>query len=247
MMKFAQLFIFLFFVSLTNASSAESANILDKGSKEIGLFQPLRWAYNDKIEVSLHPVLFFVIPNNSVKIWYDKYRLASKHEIFYPTPLLRLLQKDGMLGVVASYADVGEVPHVIAFNNELIKSYNIDEALVTIKGGFGFAIISDKLDERLSIDLPIVYPSMGSFFNGYKFNFGIDLRYGLNEKLDLLLDGDIQLIPNENLFWDSKLISEYKFNSSLKFLLGTKLTYGNYPYGEQYRLFPLIDIVYFWD
>ena len=29
---------------------------------------------------------------------------------------------------------------------------------------------SEKLDERLSVDLPLVYPVMGAFFNGYKFN-----------------------------------------------------------------------------
>ena len=198
-MRGIKLLVFLLLIS-SGAGSAESANLLDEGRCEVGLFQPLRWGYSKNIEFSMHPILMFAIPNISIKIRHEKYNLTSRHEVFYPTPLLRVLQKEGMFGIVTPVADIGEMPHIIGFHNQLLKSIDLKRALLTIKGGFEFSIISDNLDERSTTDLPLVYPSMGSFFNGYKFNFGIDVRYNVSNEFSILLDGDAVLIPSENIF-----------------------------------------------
>ena len=246
MRYFLKLILFLISIGYS-ISPSESADILGVGKREVGFFQPLRWACSDRLECSTHPILMFVIPNFSVKIKHDKYHLTSIHNIFWPTPLLRLLQKEGMFGIVTPYADVGKIPHIVGIHNELLKSVAISKALITFKGGFGFAIVTEELDRRLTIDLPIVYPAMGSFFNKYKFNLGFDFRYYATNKFSLLIDGDAILIPSENIFLHSKLIGEYNFNESWQLLLGSKITSGSYPFGDQIRLLPLFDIVYSWD
>ncbi len=118
--------------------------------------------------------------------------------------------------------------------------------MLTFKGGFTFALVSEKLDERLSVDLPLIYPAMGEFFNGYKFNGGADIRTQITNSLSLLIDGDVIKIPDEELFYESKFIGEYSINESWKILAGAKLTHGKYPYGNQTRLFPLFDVSYSW-
>ena len=88
---------------------------------------------------------------------------------------------------------------------------------------------------------------MGAYFNGYKFNFGVDARHHVSDKFNVLLDADAVIIPTEDIFWESKLLGEYQLNDKWEILLGSKLTYGNYPFGTQARLLPLFDIIYNWD
>ena len=253
-MRLIKLSILLLLVS-SGFTSSESAHLLEKGDREIGLFQPLRWGYSENIELSTHPISMFTMPNLSVKIRHEKYGITSRHRFIYPTPLMRIFQKKGKFGLITPVADVGEVPHIIAFQNEIFKSISLDKTLLTFKGGFTFALVSDKLDERLSVDLPLIYPAMGEFFNGYKFNLGADVRHHFSDQFSVLLDGDVVFIPTVGLdilgrelfdVWESKLLGEYEINNSWRILLGAKLIYGNYPFGNQTRLFPLFDITYRW-
>ena len=244
-MKLIKLVLFSLLIS-HGIGSTESANLLDKGSREVGFFQPLRWGYSENIELSTHPISMFTMPNISVKIRHEKYGIASRHRFIYPTPLMRFFQKKGKFGLITPVADVGEVPHIIAFQNEIFKSISLDKTLLTLKGGFTFALVSEKLDERLSVDLPLIYPAMGEFFNGYKFNLGVDARHHISGQFSVLLDGDAVIIPTEDIFWESKLLGEYQLNNQWGILLGAKLTYGNYPFGEQARILPLFDITYRW-
>ena len=91
-----------------------------------------------------------------------------------------------------------------------------------------------------------VVKAFKEYFNGYKFNLGADARHHISDKFSVLLDGDAVVIPTEDIFWESKLLGEYQLNDKWGILLGTKLTYGNYPFGTQTRLLPLIDITYRW-
>lgn len=227
-------------------TTSESSKILDDGKFEIGIFQPLRWGYSKNMEISTHPILFFTMPNGSVKIKHDTWGISSRHRFVYPTPLMRMFQKPGMFGLITPEADVGKVPHIFVFQNEIYKSISVNNSIITFKGGHTFAIVSDELDDRFSLDLPLIYPRMGEFFNGYKINIGADLRTHITNSISLLIDGDMFKIPNEEFFYESKLIGEYKVNKSWKILAGTKFTYGQYPYGKQTRLFPLFDVMYSW-
>jgi hypothetical protein len=230
-------------------TSSESAHLLEKGDREIGLFQPLRWGYSETIELSTHPILMFTMPNFSLKIRHEKYGITSRHRFIYPTPLMRFFQKKGKFGLITPEADVGEVPHIFAIQNEIFKSISLDKTLLTFKSGFSFALgflYEQKLDERLSVDLPIIYPGMGAYFNGYKLNFGVDVRHHISDNFSVLLEGDAVIIPTEDIFWESKLLSKYQLNDKWGILLGTKLTYGNYPFGKQTRLLPFFDVTYRW-
>ena len=244
-MKLIKLVLFSLLIS-NGIGSTESANLLDEGSREVGFFQPLRWGYSENIELSAHPISMFTMPNLGVKIRHEKYGITLRHRFIYPTPLMRIFQKKGKFGLITPEADVGEVPHIIAFQNEIFKSSTFNNTLLTYKAGLTFAIVSDKLDERLSVDLPLIYPAMGEFFNGYKLNLGADARHHISNQFSVLLDGDVVIIPTEDIFWESKLLGEYQLNNQWGILLGAKLTYGNYPFGKQTRLLPLFDITYRW-
>ena len=86
-----------FLFSETKNWDAHSAQLLPKKRWEIGLFQPFRYGYSQSLEYSVHPLLFFVMPNVSIKTsrgdllgWVS----ASRHGLVYPTPLLNMVAKD---------------------------------------------------------------------------------------------------------------------------------------------------------
>ena len=64
---------FILFLLLTNQILSmdlpleNTAFLLEKGQKEIGICHPLRLGRTDKTEFSIHPILGFVIPNFKMK------------------------------------------------------------------------------------------------------------------------------------------------------------------------------------
>ena len=44
-----------------------TAILLEKGKKEIGVFHPYRLGKTEEIELSIHPILGFIIPNFKMK------------------------------------------------------------------------------------------------------------------------------------------------------------------------------------
>ena len=68
-----------------------TALLLEKGQKEIGLWHPYRLGKTNDVELAMHPVLSFIIPNFKIK----GKLLSSENSInsyslklTYPTPLL---------------------------------------------------------------------------------------------------------------------------------------------------------------
>ena len=61
--------------------------------------------------------------------------------------------------------------------------------------GLTLAYCSKKLDKRTTIDLPVVFPRLGVFYNGY----GIKIRLGfagvISPRLGLLTDLNVLLLP----------------------------------------------------
>ena len=223
---------------------AETAHTLAKGEWEMGLFQPYRRGLGNGLEISSYPVYFFAMPNFQAKKEFQDFGICGKYGISYPTPLLRLMQKKGMFGFISPTEDVGEVPHLIGLSAELLATRTLGTSLISLKGGLSLGLVFGKLDDRMSIDLPNVYPRLAKYFQGVSFNIGGDSRVGLTDSMDLLADVDLFFIPEEDIFLEQKALVEWHMSQRLTTLAGAKLTYGNYPFGEQWRLYPLFDLVW---
>ncbi|MFT4645242.1 MAG: hypothetical protein ACI8ZX_001655, partial [Planctomycetota bacterium] len=73
-----------------------AARTVKQGRVESGLFGPLRIGLKNNMELQVHPLLFFVIPNARLKKnWTlnqsNKLQVASEHGFTFPTILLNLL------------------------------------------------------------------------------------------------------------------------------------------------------------
>ncbi|MFQ6673719.1 MAG: hypothetical protein ACE5GH_02905 [Fidelibacterota bacterium] len=243
--------------------SSGTAYTLPEGRLEMGLFQPLRKGQSDNVEWSTHPVLFLQIPNVVVKISHRPihgWGTATRHSLVYPTPLLRRLRIKGfgiqalsdmdVGGIITSDPDVPQIPHMISSRNEIILSRNFGPSiLISGKAGIALAIRGGELDDRTTIDLPVVFPRLGVFYNGYGLNFGLDILRRITKRLNYLVNGDILLLPgsDENFAFEHKGLFIWTKSERFRMVIGYKLVFGEYPFGTQWHLLPLFDLQWGWE
>jgi len=230
--------------------STGSAYILPQKRVELGLFQPLRYGYSKNIEWSTHPIYFFIIPNFSVKWFHGFYKdivYTTRHSIYYPTYLLRTISREGTGGIISPEFDI---PHMLAFNNELLISMPMGtDHFITGKAGIGFGIKFGELDDRTTVDLPMVYNRLDVFYHGYQLRFGADFQGRIYERWHYLLDADYYLIPGveHNKAFEQKGLILWNKSTKTQLSIGYKLIYGEYPFGSQWHLFlPIFDIQRAW-
>lgn len=230
--------------------SLGSAYLLPKGRLEIGLFQPLRYGLSQSLELSTHPLVFILMPNLSLKWLHNSlggFTLATRHCITYPSPLLRNLAREGIGGLISPEFDI---PDMVSLYNEVLLSRNLtDQHLFTGKLGIALAKKFGDLDERTTIDLPIVFPRLAVFYHDYSFRFGFDVQGKLFKRWNYLLDADLFYIPksDENMAFEHKGLVLWTKSLRFQLCVGYKLTYGEYPFGTQWHLLPfLFDLQWSW-
>ena len=235
-------------VTFLCATAAASEN-LPKGKFKTGLFHPLRYGLSENIEISTHPVLMFFIPNLTVQKRRPNWiglALASRHSLVVPTPLLKLVTKKGVGGFISPEFDI---PLMIALKNEIqLKRTLNDNWTVSGTVGLSLAYSSEKMDKRTTIDLPVVFPRLGVFYNGYGVNFRLGFAGTPLPRLYLLTDLSVLLLPGmeEDFAFEHKSLLTWALSNRTDIQIGYKLICGEYPFGVQWHLLPLLDVLWRW-
>lgn len=228
--------------------SAGTALTLPKGRAENGLFQPYRVGRTDRLEWGTYLLLNLIAPNLQFKLShgrYGPYSVASRIGFSYPTFLLRTLQRPGIGGFISPEADVGEIPPILATRAEILATRVMsDDLLFTARGGIGWALRGGPMDERTSIDLPLVYQRMLLYMHGVQLNLGWALAGRLSPGLSWRLDADLLVTPAAKIssafFQKGSII--WDRGKRFRLRLGYILVYGEYPYGIQAHLLPTVGL-----
>ncbi len=231
--------------------SIGTAYTLPEGRWEVGVFHPLRYGFSDRVEFAAHPILFFVMPNFSLK-WSQNsaggFDLALRHSLTYPTPLLRIVSREGTGGLISPEFDI---PHMIEFYNEFLFSRILEGShFFTGKIGFSIAAKSDDLDPGALIDYPLAYHRLAVYLHGYGMRFGLDFQGPVAGDFYYVLDMDYHYIPGVkfNKAFESKGMIHWRFSEYSELCAGYKLVYGEYPYGDEWNIFlPMIDYLFAFD
>ncbi len=230
----------------------DTAYPLENGQRQMGVFQPRIYGMNNNLEISTHPLLFFVKPNVKLKKFYKEINglgLASRYSFDYPTPLFKMLQKKGIGGLLSNTNDVGKIPHLIVLQSELLATKIFTQYSVTAKLGMS-TCLGCELDPRHLIDYDLAYPRMALYHHGIGANVGLDLDYIYSEKISLKADGDLLFLPEENVFIEHKFLIHYTLSSNYTLSGGYKYSYGYYPFNKReslWNLFPLFDLSWRWN
>ena len=229
--------------------AGDTAYPLENGQRKMGIFQPHIYGMNNNLEISTHPLLFFVKPNIKVKKYHGEYKglgMASRFSFDYPTQLLKLIQRKGTLGILAKDPDIGDILNLFVFQGELLTTKNLDN--ISITGKVGLSLCPGcEIDKRHLVDMPLAYPRMAVYHHGFASNLGLDLDYIYSERISIKADIDLIFLPEKIVFIENKILFNYQL--SPKYILngGIKLTQGTYPFGKQLDIFPLIDLSWSWE
>jgi hypothetical protein len=215
---------------------------------ELGLFTLSRYSISKKIEISAHPLMFFLMPQVKVKIgWgeYSGFRLATEHGIFYPTLLMRLVATEGTGGLISPEFTI---PQMFAIYNRFLTSYRpFKNAILTAHAGIAFSIKFGPLDQQSTIDLPVIYPRLAVFYNQPEIDAGIDFRGKFVPRFGWLFNVENFIVCStpDNYFMENKGVLAYTSKKeSLRIEAGYKLCFGRYPAGPQWHLLPVIDLIF---
>ena len=237
-----------------------SANILPKKRFEVGLFQPFRYGYSETLEYSTYPLWFFVMPNLTLKKSHEKfsgYNMASKWSLFYPRPILNMVSKKGIGGFIDPTIDI---PVMLGFSFSLILTKPMSDMDISFNTGIDIGLALDDLDDRVNIELPLLYHRLSVFHNSYGFHTGFDLEKNITDQFSVLMDLDFSILPGmDTKDTDSgitKLLGEYSFehkalliyrkSETFRLLTGYKFVFGEYPFGPESRLLPFLPLVDSW-
>lgn len=249
-----------FLCSESRSWNSNSANILEKGRWEMGLFQPFRYGYSEKIEYSTHPLVFFVMPNVSIKkaesdMW--GFNSASQFSLTYPTPMLNMLSRKGIGGLIDPNLDI---PPMLGLSFAWLMSKSVSGIDLTITNGVDFGLVYGSLDKRVSIDLPLIYHRLGVFSNGWGFHTGLDIQKPLYKNFSILVDLDLLMLPR---IADAKSNSDFKYlrgyyslehkllvswskSENFRLTTGYKIINAEFPFGNQTRLLPYLPLIEKW-
>ena len=227
------------------------AYTLNTNEREIGVFQPFKYGIKNDVEISIHPILFFIMPNFSIKKYHKNFNnigISSRYGINYPTYIINLLKKDGIGGFLSNENNIKKVPHFLTFRGEILATQRNSNHSITTK--IGATICSgSNLDERDIIEYDLIYPRMTIYKYGWGTNIGIDWNYNFLHNLRFKSDLDLLLIKEEKPFIEHKLIIDYSLSDNIIISSGYKLSYGYYPFNIKtglFNLFPIIDIKWKW-
>ena len=230
-----------------NWTDGTACNI-QKHRWELGLFTLSRYGICKNLELSAHPLMFFLMPQVKIKVGWGEHSgfvLATEHGIFYPTQFMRLVATKGTGGLISSEFTI---PQMFAISNRFLASYRpFNKAILTAHAGITFAVKFGPLDKRTTIDLPVIYPRLAVFYNEPEFDVGIDFRGQFIPRLGWLFNVENFIVcgTEKNYFLENKGVLAYTSKKeTIRIEVGYKLCFGKYPAGFQWHLLPVIDLIF---
>lgn len=221
------------------------ADTLPEGRWEVGVFAPLKYGLSDRVELSTHPLAFFVMPNLSAKIaWTENtpWRVATRHGVHYPTLLLNLVSREGSGGLLPAATDV---PHILGLTSEILATTNVPlyRRWVTVR--LGFSVAARFGGEQLpALDLPVLFPRTAAYSSWGTGHAGIALEGQITGPFYYLIDSAMFVIPGYEGSFAFENTVDLSWRPSERFMLeaGGRAIYGGYPYGERFHLVPMVDL-----
>ena len=227
-----------------------TARTITENRLEISAFRHARYGISESLELSAQPFAIFILPNLQIKKkWYDKsISIATVHGLNYPTMFLNYTRKRNREDIIPIDSIV---PNLFVIKNEVIVSKMLKEPssceaenyLLSLKIGAQFALKFGESTLPL-IEKPIIYQRTSVYHDKLLWYVGVDLDGHLNDFLNFSLDVDFLSVGAtiDDYAIENKGIILMGLTNSLTAALGYKISYGSYPSGNKFFIWPLIDI-----
>jgi hypothetical protein len=232
----------------------DTARLVAPGRMELGVFAPLRWGVAERLELSVHPLWMFVAPNAALRVGWGRLgglEWASEHSLLYPTPLMRLLSREGTGGIVPS--DV-TYPHLLASGQHLLVTRQLPgEHLLSARLGGTLAWNLTRFDGPRfwsQVEWHYAWPRTAAWINGWNLDGGLAAQgpvwrgFGYRATLDLFLMPGMK--GDRAAEWS--VVATWRPRPGLELHAGATWSWARFPYGTRTSVaLPLVDAVWAFD
>ncbi len=250
--------LFLLLAAITSVTSAQSpfvtkymsyntAYLLPEKKWESGIRQPLRIGLSQKAEIYSTVLALPFTPNAGVKLAWGElgsFRVATTHSLSVPSPVLNILSRKGIGGFISPEYSF---PFILSINNSVIASRPVcDSALMTFKADFMFAIRGSDIDPQSTIDLPVIFPRMAHYYKGSSVRLSANIKTPVIKKLGVEEGLQLFIITRQdnNFFAENTGYLYWKMSKKMLLKAGYNLSYGMYPFGNHWQLWPSLDLLF---
>ena len=246
----------LFIFSFISAQwGSESAFLLEKGRKEVGLFTPFRMGMENGSELSVNK--FLMMPSASIKqgmSMYNSWKMARIFKVEYPTPGLKWLKSPlgkemGDPNMFSLISTQFSIPQMLSFYSEIIGTKGkINSGQLSLSAGIGVALNGKNLSDDATIDLPIIYPRLSIYYNDFIIKSGGQYYRKFADSFYYLIDYDMYLMPGGRgrYSFEQQGLAVWQKSNTFRLSFGYKLIAGEYPFGAQAHFLPTINIQFGW-
>jgi hypothetical protein len=225
--------------------STHGALTVPEGRLEIALFGNSRYGLTERLELALHPVVFFALPHVEAKLrlWQrSRWSAAVRSRLSYPTPFLELISKEGSGGLLPATTDV---PQAVQLEADGIVSLGFYEQLASLAAGLAVAP-GGSSDELPLLDFPFLYPRFAALYawGVPRLDLNVEgrivagLHYDVGFRAYWLFLDDVE---GEYAF-EQVLSSEYRFGDRVALELGLRTAVARYPVGTRVHFLPYFDV-----
>lgn len=224
----------------------KTASCLPQKEWEYSLQGPLRYGLCNGLELQTNPILNLILPNITARIALGKvhgFTFASEHEVAYYSPFLRFFQGDGTGALIAPTANV---PTALVIRNGIVTSRNWQKLAFTSGLDINLSLHSTKMEQRYSVDIPLLYPRLAPIYSGVTLKWSNTLQGKISKNWSYLSTSDFFVVPTGkyNLFIEAGENIAWTPGTRFTAMAGVKFVYGNYPFGSQAHLIPTFNVVY---
>jgi hypothetical protein len=229
--------------------SGNHAQTIAPGRVELGLLQSSHYGVSERVEISLHPLLFFALPHVEVKalaLSHGPWSVAVRSRLSYPTLLLGLMSREGAGGLLPK---TSAPPQALQIEGDGIATAAwADQQLVSFWLGLAVAPHARFEPEELPLlDFPFLYPRFAPLYTVLvpRAGFGFEGRLAGRLFYELVISGYLMpALPDVGTAYafEQAATLEYRFGDRLALSLGARTSEAKYAYGTRFHYLPYADL-----
>ena len=229
--------------------SGNHARTIARGRVELGLLQSSHYGLSDRVEVSLHPLLFFALPHVELKalaLARGRLSLAARGRLAYPTLFLGLVSREGAGGLLPKSSSP---PQALQIEGDFLATAAwADQQLASAWLGLAVAAHASFDPQELPLlDFPFLYPRFAALYTVLVPRAGLAFEGRIVGSLfyDLQLGSYLMpALPDVGTAWalEQAVTLEYRFGDRVAFSLGVRTSEAKYAYATRCHFLPYVDV-----
>lgn len=229
--------------------SGNHALTLPRGRLEVGLLQSSHYGVTDRVELSLHPLLFFALPHLEAKVAYARsarLALAVRGRLAYPSLFLGLVSREGSGGLLPK---TSSPPQALLVEGDVLGTALWQpEQLASVTLGLAVAPHAAFSPAELPVlDFPFLYPRFAPLYTVLVPRAALGFEGRLVSRLfyELQLIGYLMpALPDVGTAYalEQALTLEYRFSDHAAVSLGLRASEAAYAYGDRVHFLPYFDV-----